>query len=132
MLYFENYEEIKDKLKAYEELQDYIKEIAEQYFYIKNGVEIDRILSVELCGDTVDVEGEMFSRCGCCSDEYQYFEFPKAYLWDPDWANKFRERLREENLEALKKKQMEDERRQLEAEEAEYKQYLNLKEKFDG
>jgi len=118
-------------IESYKILHDRMEAIAEDYIRINNGREIDTIDSVTIDGEYIEVEGRNYSHCGCCGDDYESYEIPISYLWNPDWREDLREELTKRNLEALKKKEAEKKEKERKDKEAEYKRFLELKEKFD-
>jgi hypothetical protein len=124
-------EEVMEAIKIHEELYKQVEGIAEDYIKIKDGREIDTIDGIIIDEYGIEVTGRNYSRCGCCSDEYESYDIPISYLWDPDWQQDLRKELNKRNLEALKKKAEEKKEQERKAKEAEYKRFLELKEKFD-
>jgi hypothetical protein len=126
-------QQIRNQLEVYLDLHNTIKEIAHEYFEIKNGRKLDDLFSIDILdNDVIEIEGSIDSHCSCCGDESQYFSFPLSYLWNPNWQEELQKQKMKDNLAAIAKKQAEDEKRKLEQETADYKQYIKLKEKFNS
>lgn len=79
-------------------------------------------------GITVEWE-EYYGGCGG-GTEGRSVNFPTKYLWDSEWEREERQRRLEANLKAIADRKAKEQKAKQQAKLREYKQYLELREKF--
>ena len=80
---------------------------------------------------TVEVTGEIPTRCGCCSGDYMNFHFPLHYLWTEDWVEQEQAIRDAEQRKREEAKLIKEEEQKKKDAEAERRLYENLKAKYE-
>jgi len=130
-----NSEEIKHVFDKYSELEDDISYMIEEWIEIETGktrFSIDNIQLRKVMDDYFEFEVDIEEHhCGCCPGDYSSYVIPASCLWTDGWAQQKREEKREANLAQVRKHLEDKEKAEKERAEAEYQQYIKLKEKYD-
>lgn len=114
----------------YQEFHQALEDLCD--LYIANfGHDKEYVTEFTLEDDMIHISTEI-SHCSCCSPDYDSHAIPVSYLWDSNWVEKEKEKIKvreriEQEMKAANK--LERERK---AEEARRAQYEKLKEEFEN
>ena len=123
-----NIEDAQNIIDGFEALRELAQPIAEEIAKLENkpGQIDDEEITIE--------DGVLYANWEtyCCGgSDYHSVRIPLEYLFDDDWLKEAQsERLRK-NLEAVKKKQEEDAKKERLAKARRYEEYLDLRKEFD-
>lgn len=129
------------KIEIYKQIQEELNALAEEYVLefecseeSFRGITSAELEKNSLGEDVIDIAyGQYYSGC-CGGTEDEYVNIPLEYYTNPDldWRGKEHDARMKRNLEAMKKKKIADDEKKRKVEEAEYKTFIELREKFEN
>lgn len=123
-----NIEDVQKTIKQFEELQQLATPVAQELAKLENypGQILDEEIVVEY--------GALYAKWEtyiCGGSDYHEIKIPLEYLFDDEWLEEAKAEKLRKNLEAVKKKQEEDAKKERLAKAQRYEKHLELCKEFD-
>lgn len=123
-----NIEDVEKIIEQFEELQMIAVPVAQELAKLENepGQISDEDINIE--------DGLLYAtwETYCCgSSDYHSVRIPLEYIFDEDWLKEAKAKKLQKNLEAVKKRQEEDAKKERLAKAQRYEKYLDLRKEFD-